>query len=374
MKQLLLVGGGHAHVHVLDAQAKAPFADTSITLISPYPRQIYSGMLPGWIAGDYSIDQCAVPIDQLAQRGGVRFVETTCTHLDLDRRQAHCANGEIVAFDFVSIDSGPTVANVFSSEAPDHVIPIRPIEGFVTAWPALLERARQQTSGFNLCIVGDGAAGTELAFTIGQRFVREGLAQARVLLISSHAEPLPGQPASLRRAAKRLLQQRGVRLLAEHRAIAFEPGRILFADGSDIACDASLIVTGAAAPQWPAASGLACDEKGFIRVGKTLQSASHPFVLAAGDVAAYSDARPKSGVFAVRAGPILAANLRTLCAGEALQAWTPQTKALYLISTGTRHALASWGNLSSGYGGEWLGKLLWLWKDRIDRQFMRRFS
>lgn len=123
MKQLLMVGGGHAHVHVLDAQTKSPFPDTAITLISPYPRQIYSGMLPGWIAGDYSIDQCAVPIDQLARRGGVRFVETTCIHVDLEHRQAHCANGEIIAFDFVSIDSGPTVANSFTSDAPDHVIP-----------------------------------------------------------------------------------------------------------------------------------------------------------------------------------------------------------------------------------------------------------
>jgi selenide,water dikinase len=135
-----------------------------------------------------------------------------------------------------------------------------------------------------------------------------------------------------------------------------------------MACDASLLVTGAAAPAWPAASSLACDENGFIRVSPTLQSTSHPFVFAAGDVAAYADPRPKSGVFAVRAGPVLANNLRSAFTGKTMQRWAPQKKALYLISTGKRHALAAWGTLNTS--GEWV----WRWKDRIDRRFMQRFS
>lgn len=138
--------------------------------------------------------------------------------------------------------------------------------------------------------------------------------------------------------------------------------------GPPLSFDACITSTGAAAPSWPAASGLATDERGFIRVGRSLQSTSHPNVFAAGDVAAYTDARPKSGVYAVRAGPVLAANLRAFCEGAALQAWTPQARALYLISTGDRHALATWGRWS------WSGQWVWRWKDHIDRQFMRRFG
>ena len=67
MRRLLLIGGGHAHVYVLDALARSPYPDYQVTLISPYPRQIYSGMLPGWIAGHYSIEQCAIPISLLAR-------------------------------------------------------------------------------------------------------------------------------------------------------------------------------------------------------------------------------------------------------------------------------------------------------------------
>ena len=129
-----------------------------------------------------------------------------------------------------------------------------------------------------------------------------------------------------------------------------------------------LVATGAAAPSWPAHSGLATDSDGFIRVNRMLQSLSHPFVFAAGDVAAYSDARPKSGVFAVRAGPPLAANLRALRCGQALHEWLPQKRALYLISTGNGNALASWGGFSAS--GAWA----WRWKDRIDRRFMAQFG
>jgi selenide,water dikinase len=368
MKRLLLVGGGHAHVQVLAALAEAPFAGTEVTLISPYPRQIYSGMLPGWIAGHYSIDECAIPIDRLAQRAGVRFVQATCSGLDLDANIAHCANGEQIAFDLVSIDSGPTLALADLPGAEQYALPIRPIEGLVAAWPAMLERARQAPAGFNLAIVGDGAAGTELAFAIQARFASERLAQAQVTLIGANSAPLDGFPLRLRSTISQLLSERGIATLANRRALAFLPGQLRLSDETLLDADCSLTVTGAAAPRWPADSGLACDATGFIRLTRTLQSVSHPFVFAAGDVAAYADPRPKSGVFAVRAGPVLANNLRAACQGKALQRWIPQAKALYLISTGPRHALAVRGALS--IGGSWV----WRWKDWIDRHFMKRFS
>ncbi len=368
MKRLLLIGGGHAHVHVLDALARQPYPETEVTLVSPYPRQIYSGMLPGWISGYYDIKQCAIPIDLLAQRAGVRFVESACTNIDVDARQIHCANGETISFDLVSIDSGPTVDLDRIPGANEFALPIRPIEGFVAAWPRLLERARNITSGFALTIVGNGAAGTELAFAIQERFVLEQLNHAQVILVGSNKIPLSGLPAGLRNTASNLLKNQGITHLGNRRVVEFFPGHAKLSDGSSIECNASLIVTGAAAPAWPAKSGLACDENGFIRVTKTLQSQTHPFVFAAGDVAAYTENRPKSGVYAVRAGPILTNNLRSACANLPLQMWKPQEKALYLISTGKHHALAAWGPLSTN--GNWV----WRWKDRIDRRFMQRFS
>lgn len=368
MKTLALVGGGHAHVHVLAALGARPYAATEVVLVSPYPRQIYSGMLPGWIAGHYSLEDCALSLDSLARRAGVRFVQTSCTGLDLDARQMSCANGERIAFDFLSIASGPTSNTGELAGANEYALPIRPIEGFVSAWPGLLEKARQAIGGFRLVIVGDGAAGVELAFAMQARFAAEGLTRAGLTLIGGHRETLSGLPTSVRNMALKLLLEKGIMHLRNRRAVAFFPDHARLEDGLCVPADACLLVTGAAAPRWPASSGLATDDRGFIRVNPLLQSVSHPFVLAAGDVAAYPDARPKSGVFAVRAGPPLAENLRALCEGEIPVAWQAQRFALYLISTGQKHALAAWGGF--GASGAWL----WRWKDSIDRRFIARFD
>ena len=366
MKQLVLVGGGHAHVHVLAALASAPFAATQVTLVSPYSRQIYSGMLPGWIAGYYALEDCALALDALARRAGVRFVQTACTGLDLEARQVRCASGEAIAFDYLSIDSGPVADSGQLAGTEQHGLPVRPIEGFVAAWPGLLEKARQD--GFRLAIVGDGAAAIELAFAMQTRFAAEGIKHGGLTLIGSNPQPLAGFPFLLRRKALKLLAAQGIAHLGRRRALALLPGRVQLDDGTALTADAVLVATGAAAPAWPAASSLATDEAGFIRVTPMLQSVSHPFVFAAGDVAAYADARPKSGVFAVRAGPPLAANLRAICQGQTLQAWQPQKRALYLLSTGLKYALAAWGGFS--FSGAWV----WRWKDSIDRRFIARFG
>ena len=368
MTRLLLVGGGHAHVHVLAALAANRLAATEVVLLSPYSRQIYSGMLPGWIAGRYAIEECALSLDALTRRAGVRFVESYCTGLDLAAQQARCSNGDLIQFDYASIDSGPAARPLESVDCAGQVLPVRPIEGLVAAWPGLLQRVRQSGGEFRLAIVGDGAAATELAFAIHARLVAEGLGQARLTLIGGNSTLLAGFPFLLRRQAARLLAGRGIAHRAGRVVVAVHQDHVQLDDGSQLAADAALLATGAAAPAWPAASGLAADAGGFIRVGPTLQSLSHPFVFAAGDVAAYADARPKSGVFAVRAGPPLAANLRAICTGQALQPWRPQRRALYLLSTGGGHALAAWGGFSAS--GAWA----WRWKDRIDRRFMAQFG
>lgn len=116
------------------------------------------------------------------------------------------------------------------------------------------------------------------------------------------------------------------------------------------------------------AAGLATDDGGFIRVGPTLQSVSHPNIFAAGDVASHPDALRKSGVYAVRAGPVLSENLRLAAGGGTPRPWQPQRRALYLVSMGNQYAMATWGRWS------WSGRRVWRWKDRIDRGFISRFS
>jgi selenide,water dikinase len=101
-------------------------------------------------------------------------------------------------------------------------------------------------------------------------------------------------------------------------------------------------VTGASAPAWIRASGLAVDEEGFLLANDYLQSTSHNDIFAAGDIVQMvGHTRPKAGVFAVREGKPLAENLRRALLKRPLKRFKPQKTLLSLISTGNRYAVAS---------------------------------
>jgi selenide,water dikinase len=366
MKRLLLAGGGHAHLGVLAAFARAPVADVEITLVSPFPRQVYSGMLPGWIAGHYALDECVIALPPLADWAGVRFHLAHVARVDLAARVAYTEAAEPIPFDLLSIDTGPVTDSTAIPGLADHAIALRPIESLIGQWQRLLEHLADTHEPSTLTVIGGGAGGVELALAFAYRG-RSDL-PVRVQLVAGHAGIVPTFPVSARERLLRLLHAHGVRLIADD-AVEITRHTILLADGGELTTQATIAAIGAAAAEWLRASGLTTDESGFIAVNEFLQSTSHPFVFAAGDCATMLEhPRPKSGVYAVRAGPPLARNLRSTLAGRRLHSYTPQQRALYLMSAGGRYAVANWGAWC--VEGGWA----WRWKDSIDRRFVAHFS
>ena len=372
MKRLVLLGGGHAHVHVLQALAHEPLAGTEVVLVTPFLRQMYSGMVPGLVAGHYTADQCAIPLAPLAQAAGVRLVEGAAVGLDAAACCVPLAGGEALHYDLLSLDTGAVMDRDRLPGAREHGLFVRPIEHFVARLEGLLQGAAQ--GGPGIAVIGGGAAGVELALGLRHRLAASGLANmmeknsARITLVTGGPVPLAGYTAGVIRRMQRVLAAQGVDVVRDT-CTAVEAGALVLGSGARLACQAAVIATGAEAPAWLAGSGLALDESGFVRTGATLQSLSHPEVFAAGDVATRADApHAKSGVYAVRAGPPLALNLRRFVAGEALQPHQPQQRTLNLISCGEKSAIAAWGGWSAQ------GRWVWWWKDRIDRSFVARYS
>jgi selenide,water dikinase len=365
--RLLLAGGGHAHLGVLTAFARAPVPDLEITLVSPFARQVYSGMVPGWIAGHYALEDCVIPLAPVAARAGALFRQAHVARLDLAARVAFTESAEAIGFDLLSIDTGPSAATNAIAGAAEHAIALRPLESLISQWQRLLAHLADATDINTLTVIGGGAGGLELALAFAFRAASARL-PLRVQLVAGRPGVAPALPPSARSRLERLLQQRNVRVIVDD---AVEIGRhtVMLADGGELTSDATVVATGAAAAQWPAAAGLACDDAGFIAVNEYLQSSSHPPVFAAGDCATMIGApRPKSGVYAVRAGPPLARNLRLAATNRALVRYAPQRHALYLLSAGERHAVATWSRFS--LEGSWI----WHWKDHIDRRFIARFA
>jgi selenide,water dikinase len=345
VKRVLLIGAGHGHLAVLRSLAQKPLYGARITLVSPFSKQVYSGMLPGILAGHYRRAEAEIDVAALAERAYVEFEPAVVERLDADERLAFLKDGRSLGYDFASLNVGSLVDASFPGA--EHALAVKPFDEFI----AKLRIAER------VAVAGAGAAGAELAMALRYR-------GAQVTLYSD-------QPTVSGNLAKRLLRQlrkRKVDFRPGMPVSAIEPGPVVIAGPARQEFDLVLLATGAAPLPWLRESGLAADEHGFVLVHDTLQSVSHPEVFALGDCATLrNSAHPKSGVFAVRHGEALVENLRRLFSGSALEPYVPQKRALVLLSCGARYAIAERGG--------WTAQGRWVWwlKDRIDRRWIESF-
>lgn len=366
-RDLVLLGGGHAHVLAIRALAMCPAPNTRITLVSEQTLTPYSGMLPGYVAGHYSFEETHIDLNRLCQRCGIRWVHARATALDLDARNVLLEHGAPVAFDWLSVDTGSR-PDTSTPGAAAHAVGVKPVSGFAARWQAVLDDvARGDAPSLHIGVVGAGAGGTELALAIAHRLRAVGA--VRMHLVFPDAAPVSGYPSSVVRTVDAALTAHAIERHPGFRVSEVTDGALHSTAGEALALDHILWCTSAAAPSWPAASGLETDERGFITVDPTLRSVSHPFVFAAGDIAHMPfDPRPKAGVYAVRQAPTLTENLRRTAAEKPLKPIRLQRQFLSLLSLGSKRAVGTRHGLS--VSGAWV----WQWKDRIDRAFMTRVA
>ena len=351
---ILLLGAGHAHVEVLRRFAMKPEPGVRLTLVGREPETPYSGMLPGLIRGDYTTEQAHIDLAPLAAAAGARLILAEATGIDLTERCVAVAGRPAIPFDLLSIDVGGMPA------MPDGGgLPVKPIGRFLDRLAAL-ETALPPES--RIAVIGGGTGGVELALALAHRFH----GQPRVTLVSSTAEPLASAPSRARRVARAALVDAGVELVSGVTAGALANGRLPLSDGTALDAAAALWATGVVGPAFLAESGLACDDAGCVRVDVTLRCVSHDFVFAAGDCASLG--RPKSGVWAVRAGAPLTENLRRAARRERMRAWKPQRDALAIMGLGGGRAVG-WRS-----GVTLAGRGVWRLKDWIDRRWMRMYT
>jgi selenide,water dikinase len=362
---LILVGGGHSHALALRDLAMNPVAGLRVTLVSPESLTAYSGMLPGLVAGHYRPEQTHIDLRRLCRASGARFVRARVTGLEPGARRLRLADGGALEYDWLSLDVGATPDLHGVPGAAAHAVAVKPVSAFFQRWRDLLEHLGDQNAPPTLAVVGAGAGGTEMALAVDHALRRHGI-DARLHLLSAGAL-LPGYPRAVRQHLARRLAGAGIHL-HEHSPVQRVEAHSLRLPERALPFDFLLWCTGARAPAWLAESGLACDQRGFVRVTRALQSVSDPRVFAAGDCAAFPDPLPKAGVHAVRQARTLATNLRAAVRGTPLRDYRPQRRFLSLLSAGGQDAVGSRGPVT--IAGGWV----WRWKDRIDRAFMAKFA
>jgi selenide,water dikinase len=375
LKDIVLVGAGHSHVSVLRMFGMKPMPGVRLTLVTRQVHTPYSGMLPGLVAGLYEPDEAHIDTGPLTSFARARLYHDDAIGLDLLARQVICRDRPPVPYDIVSINIGSTPSARQIPGVVEYAIPVKPIDGFIERFEAARMRVLVARGRARIGVVGGGAGGVELLLSLHRRLTRDVAAAGfdpaglAFTLITSSDELLPTFPPRMRRRFAEILRQRGISVVAGGMATEVRTDAVLVEGNGPVALDEVFWTTRASPAEWLANTGLALDDGGFIRVTETLQSVSHPQVFAAGDIASIDGhVRPKSGVHAVRSGPPLADNLRRMLEGRRLISHTPQREALYLISTGERHALGA----RNGFTVE--GAWVWTLKDFIDRRFMAKFN
>lgn len=384
-KRLVLLGGGHSHLAVLMHLARRPLPGLDITLISKDIDTPYSGALPAFIAGSASSDDLFIDLRPLAQMAGARLIQAQVDAIDLEAKCVHCPGRPPVFFDFLSINIGSRPDTSLIPGADEFALSVKPIPLFLDQWQALQERAKASRA-ITLAIVGGGPASVEMACAMQQR-LHELLqtdtdpsqgsdAKVEIHIVTRAASILGGHCKKAQRLAIQMLTDKGIAMHTHADVTRIDDQRIHFQHGESetakvvvLDVDRCVVATGASPARWLETTGLALDEQGFVRVNDHLQSLSHPYVFAAGDIAAIAgQRRPKSGVYAVRQGVPLGRNLRQYAMGATLESYQAQRQSLALLRMGQGIAIASRGKWATQ--GRWVGR----WKTWIDQRFVSKYS
>lgn len=353
LPRLVFAGAGHANlIALVNLFRDAPPAH--ITLVSRSHHAHYSGMIPGWIEGLYSLADASIDLRALSRKNGFDLIIAEIA--SIDENTVRFSDGGHAPYDILALNTGAEVVAAAPLDNP-RIVPAKPFEKLVDGLAPVLD------SSDSFAIVGAGVAGVEVSLALAQR--RPG---AQIALVDRSDTLLSPFPKRFRRYVQSLLDARGIAVRLGASVIEVTDTALVLASGEELPAATALAFTGAAAPQWLHRTPFILGEDGFVITTNTLAAAGHPNVFVVGDVAnRIDDPRPKAGVFAVRSGPILARAIRASLSGHPAHSARLQKRGLVLLATGNRHAVGTRNGLTAH------GRWVWRFKDRFDRAFIAQF-
>ena len=307
-KKLVLIGGGHSHILLLKKLGMKPIKGLNITLITPEPELVYTGMLPAAILGSYSFDQINIDLIKLSNFAKCRIIFEAVNKINLNKKEIYLDDRMPFGFDILSIDIGINYQLPNISGAEKFSIPVKPFSNFIHNWRKFVSNLTIKKNIIELSIIGAGAAGCELALCINHKIKSLGR-EPKIYLIDKK-EIAGNLPAKAKNKILELLKENKIILRNNVNISSITKGKIHIEDGEIISSDMILSAAGGKPHNWLSETDLNL-KNGFVSINQSLQSISHDFVFASGDCASIINIpTQKAGVFAVRAAPFLYHNIQ----------------------------------------------------------------
>ena len=381
VSDLVLLGGGHANIQVLKMMAMKPIGGLRITLISDQTHSPYSGMIPGYLAGYYSYEECHFDLRRICEELGQRFIKAKIIGVDPQRKKIQLENRAEISYDCTSINVGiePRSIENLSQEPTFKIIPIKPISRFITHWDQLISNLKDYkgNDSLQLAVVGAGAAGVEISIIL-KMLIEQNKWNAQVSLIHRHDFLVSAKDLRAQKRLIKTLKELGIKVFQNTEVLEVHKNGLVLKGDHGLVHNEDfyrvLIATQASAPAWFKSSGLPVNQDGFLKVTEKLLVENEDALFAAGDCIHFSPCPlKKAGVYAVRQGMILEHNIRAFFTRKSsLKSFHPKKNVLSLITIGDRKALV---HQDSSSILRWMWpSLLWTVKDGIDRRFMNRFQ
>lgn len=263
-------------------------------LFTPLLYQVASALLdPGEIAR---------PVRELVRPlGNVEFRQAEVVGVDLDRRVLKSDHGP-VPYDYLVLATGSQSDYFGNASLAQHAFGLKELgEGLAlrnrvisrveaTQWIGDADRRRTMLT---FAIVGGGPTGVEMAGALSELirhvlkkdYPRLDLAEVRVILLEAAASLLGTFDPSLREAARRSLEKKGVDVMLNARVEQVTEDSIRLAGGNVIPAGTIVWTAGVRASELGASLGAKLGRQARVLVDNTLQLPGHPVVFIIGDLA-----------------------------------------------------------------------------------------
>ena len=343
LPRVVVIGGGFGGLRATRELRKA---NVQVTLVDRRNHHLFQPLLYQVATGDLSPANIASPLRHLLRK------QKNCTTIlaevvdfDVAAKQVILADG-VLPYDYLVLAAGAT----HSYFGNDHWAPFAPglktIEGATEIRSRILvafENAEREldpakrAAWLTFVIVGAGPTGTELSgalseianFTLRHDFRNINPSDARVMLVEGGPRPLAIYPESLCAKAAAALVELGVELRTNSMVTEIADGHVLLkVDGKEERVDTRTVIWAAGVAASPlakklaVATGATSSNAGHILVNSDLSVASHPEIMAIGDIAncAGDNGKPMPGLapVAMQQGEYVAARIVAMATGRTI--------------------------------------------------------